>query len=52
MVEHDIMSIELVALGSVIPNALIKQTYMTCKAPAKSWHQNQVRFQSWIPEES
>ena len=39
MLEHDIMSIELVALDSVIPNVIIKQTDITFIAQTNSWHQ-------------
>ena len=40
MLEHNLMSIELVVvLGPVIPNKIIKQTHMTCKAPTNSWQQ-------------
>ena len=39
LVEQKIMSIELVALDPVIPNVIIKQTDITCKAPTKSWQQ-------------
>ena len=39
MLEHDLMSIELVVLGPVISNAIIKQTHMTCTAPTNSWQQ-------------
>ena len=39
MLEHDIMSIELVALDAVIPNVIIKQTDITCKVPTNSWQQ-------------
>ena len=39
MVEQDILSIELVALRPVIPNAIIKQTHMTYKAQSNSWQQ-------------
>ena len=39
MLEHDIMSIELVALGPVISHTIIKQTDITCKSPTKSWQQ-------------
>ena len=39
MLEHDLMSTEFIVLGPVIPNAIIKQAHMTCKAPTKSWQQ-------------
>ena len=39
MLEYHLMSIELVVLDPVIPNAIIKQTNMTCKAQTNSWQQ-------------
>ena len=39
MVEQDLMAIELVALGPVIPNPIIKQTHRTCKAQTNLWQQ-------------
>ena len=39
MLEHDLMSIELVAHGPVIPNAIVKQIHMTRKAQSNSWQQ-------------
>ena len=36
MLEHDLMAIELVALGPVISNTIIKQTHMNYKAPTNS----------------
>ena len=37
--KNNSMAIELVALGPVIPNAIIKQTPMTSKAQTNSWQQ-------------
>ena len=37
MLEHELMTIELVALGPVSSNTIIKKTHMTYKAPTNSW---------------
>ena len=42
MVEKDLLSIELVALCAVFPNAIRKQVYITCKAQTNWWQQ--VKF--------
>jgi hypothetical protein len=41
MVEQDLMSIELVAPGNLFPNAIRKQTDITCKAQTSLVGQSQ-----------
>ena len=36
MLEHDLMLIELVVHGPVIPNAIRKENHMTCKSQSNS----------------